>query len=87
MHSAFASPEGFRDAMRAARVDGVFVGHDHAINTSVLWQGIRGHMGGTLVTLNPWATPGALPDNSESAPFTVRHVPALTLYGPFPNGI
>ena len=102
MHSAFASPDGFRDAVRAARVDGVFVGHDHAINTSVLWQGIRwtygfktgqydyhipGHMGGTLVTLNPWATPGALPDNSESAPFTVRHVPALTLYGPFPNGI
>lgn len=99
--SCFSAPAGFRDALAACRVDGAFTGHCHAINTSVLWQGIRwtfglktgqydyhipGHMGGTLITLNPDAAPGALPDQTERAPFIVRHVPALTLYGPFPKG-
>ena len=91
--------EGLREALRAARVDGVFAGHTHAINTSVLYDGVRytyglktgqydyhipGHLGGTLITLSPDAAPGAVPDNTESAPFTVGHVPALVLYGPFP---
>ena len=101
VHSMFASPADFRDILSAGRIDGVFAGHCHAINTSILWQGIRwtfglktgqydyhipGQMGGTLITLNPQALPTAPADNSESAPFTVRHVPALTLYGPFPKG-
>jgi hypothetical protein len=68
-------------------VDGVFVGHCHAINTSILWQGIRwtyglktgqydyhtpGQVGGTLITLN-----------GES--FTVHHIPALVPMAEAPN--
>lgn len=98
----FAPPEGFRDVLHTADVDGVFVGHCHAINTSILWDGIRwtfglktgqydyhipGHIGGTLITLSPDADEGALPDNGDGAPFVVRHIPSLTLYAPFPNGI
>lgn len=101
VHSMFASPADFLDILSAGQIDGVFAGHCHAINTSILWQGVRwtfglktgqydyhipGQMGGTLITLNPQALPTAPADNSESAPFTVRHVPALTLYGPFPKG-
>lgn len=101
MHSVFEAPSGFCETMRSARIDGVFVGHDHAINTSVLWQGIRwtyglktgqydyhipGQLGGTLITLNTDAKTGSIPDNSEYAPYVVQHVPAMTLYGPFPNG-
>ncbi len=99
--SCFPAPAGFREALAACRVDGAFTGHCHAINTSILWQGIRwtfglktgqydyhipGQMGGTLITLNPDAAPGALPDQTSSAPFLVQHVPALTIYGPFPKG-
>lgn len=100
--SVFAAPGDFRGALTACRTDGVFVGHDHAINTSILWDGIRwtfgfktgqydyhipGQMGGTLITLNPGAAVDAPNDNSEEAPFSVRHVPSLTLYAPFPKGV
>ncbi len=65
-HSCFTAPQGFREILHDASVDGVFVGHNHAINTSVFHDGIRwtyglktgqydyfsyGHTGGTLVTL------------------------------------
>lgn len=98
---AFAPPQGFRDVLHTAGVDGVFVGHCHAINTSILWDGIRwtfglktgqydyhipGHIGGTLITLFPDAPTGAIPNNDDLAPFVVRHIPSLTLYAPFPNG-
>ncbi len=83
----FGTPADFVDRLRRAGVDGVFVGHCHANNTSVLWQGIRwsyglktgqydyhtaGQVGGTLITL--WG---------ES--FTVHHIPALTPMAEAPN--
>ena len=83
----FGTPEDFVDQLHAAGVDGVFVGHCHANNTSVLWNGIRwtyglktgqydyhtpGQLGGTLVTL--W-----------EGGFTVTHVPALSPGAPAPN--
>ena len=83
----FGTPEDFVDQLHTAGVDGVFVGHCHANNTSVLWNGIRwtyglktgqydyhtpGQLGGTLVTL--W-----------EGGFTVTHVPALSPVAPAPN--
>lgn len=83
----FGTPADFVERLRLAGIDGVFVGHCHANNTSVLWQGIRwtyglktgqydyhtaGQVGGTLIT--PW---------DES--FTVHHVPALTPMAETPN--
>ncbi len=72
--------EKFRYMLLHANVDGVFVGHCHTINTSILYKGIKwvyglktgqydyhtiGQLGGTLITLK----------NSE---FDVKHIPALT---------
>ena len=83
----FLTPDGFVEKLRELGVDGVFAGHCHANNTSVLWEGIRwtyglktgqydyhtvGQLGGTLITL--W--------NED---FTVAHVPSLTPIAPVPN--
>jgi hypothetical protein len=58
---------GFLDALKQIGVDGVFSGHDHKNNTSILYEGIRRtyglktgkydahtptELGGTLLTLN-----------------------------------
>lgn len=82
------TPDGFTERIAALGMDGVFVGHCHANNTSVLWKGIRwtyglktgqydyhtlGQLGGTLVTL--WGKE-----------FTVCHVPALVPMASVPNG-
>ena len=84
------TPDGFCDTLSAAGVNGVFAGHNHMINTSILYGGIRwtfslktgqydyhapGQLGGTLVTLDPAAVCG----------HSVTHIPALVIYGPFPN--
>ena len=83
----FGTPEDFVERLHRAGIDGVFVGHCHDNNTSVLWQGIRwtyglktgqydyhipGQVGGTLITL--WGQD-----------FTVIHVPSLTPSAPAPN--
>jgi GPR endopeptidase len=75
------------DALHKAGIDGVFAGHCHANNTSVLWKGIRwtyglktgqydyhtaGQLGGTLITL--W-----------EEDFTVVHVPSLDPMAKAPN--
>ncbi len=88
-HACFSSPAGFLDELHTAGVDGVFVGHCHGINTSVLWEGIRwtyglktgqydfhifNQQGGTLVTL--WGDDGA---------FDVCHTPSTATAGPVPN--
>ncbi len=88
-HSCFRSPEGFLDDLHAAGVDGMFVGHCHGINTSVVWEGIRwtyglktgqydfhifNQQGGTLITL--WG---------EGADFDVCHTPSTAMSGPVPN--
>ncbi len=77
-----ASPEKFADRLRACGVNGVFVGHEHNTNTSVLWQDIRwtfglktgtydyhtnGSLGGTLIEI----------DNGR---LNVRHIPTLIGY-------
>ncbi len=86
-HAVFHSPEGFLDALHTAGIDGVFVGHCHAINTSVVWEGIRwtyglktgqydfhifNQQGGTLITL-------------RGADFNVCHTPSTAMSGPVPN--
>ena len=85
--SCILTPDGFVETLRELGVDGVFAGHCHANNTSVLWEGIRwtyglktgqydyhtpGQLGGTLVTLCGRA-------------FTVTHVPALVSPTRVPN--
>ncbi len=86
-HACFPSPAGFVDDLHAAGVDGVFVGHCHGNNTSVVWQGIRwtyglktgeydfhifNQVGGTLVTL--W-----------DGGFDVHHIPTHAWASPHPN--
>ena len=81
------TPDGYIERLRELGVDGVFVGHCHANNTSVLWQGIRwtyglktgqydyhtpGQLGGTLIT--------ACGDG-----YTVHHIPALVPVAEVPN--
>jgi 3',5'-cyclic AMP phosphodiesterase CpdA len=83
----FGTPEDFVDRLHKAGIDGVFAGHCHANNTSVLWKGIRwtyglktgqydyhtaGQLGGTLITL--W-----------EKNFTVVHVPSLAPMAKAPN--
>ena len=83
----FLTPDGFVEKLNALGVDGVFAGHCHANNTSILWEGIRwtyglktgqydyhtvGQLGGTLITL--W-----------NGDFTVAHVTSLTPIAPAPN--
>ena len=85
--SCIPTPDGFVEKLDALGVDGVFVGHCHANNTSVLWEGIRwtyglktgqydyhneGQLGGTLITL--W-----------ERDFSVVHVPGLTPMAKAPN--
>ncbi len=88
--SAFRSPDGFLDKLHRAGIDGVFVGHCHGINTSVLWEGIRwtyglktgqydfhifNQQGGTLITV--WGT--------EGQEFDVCHIPSTAISAPVPN--
>lgn len=76
------SPENFAVRLRECGVNGVFAGHDHLVNTSVLWRDIRwtfglkcgtydyhqnGSLGGTLLEI----------DNGE---LTVRHIPTVVGY-------
>ena len=83
----FATPDDFVERLHAVGADGVFVGHCHANNTSILWQGIRwtyglktgqydyhtpGQVGGTLITL-------------YGDGFSVHHVPALVPMAEAPN--
>ncbi len=83
----FGTPADFVDRLHTAGVDGVFVGHCHANNTSILWNGVRwtyglktgqydyhtpGQVGGTLVTLY----------RNE---FAVTHVPSLVPMAEVPN--
>ncbi len=86
-HSCFSSPDGFIDDLHAAGVDGVFVGHCHGNNTSVVWQGIRwtyglktgqydfhifNQTGGTLISL--W-----------DSGFEVHHIPTHATSASVPN--
>ena len=85
--SCILTPDGYVEKLRALGVDGVFAGHCHANNTSVLWEGIRwtyglktgqydyhtpAQLGGTLITL--W-----------EKDFTIVHVPSLTPLAHAPN--
>lgn len=88
-HAIFRSPEGFLDSLHRAGVDGVFVGHCHGINTSVVWEGIRwtyglktgqydfhifNQQGGTLIA--QWG---------EGSCYDVCHIPSTAIAGPVPN--
>lgn len=78
----------FLKTAKKCRIDGVFVGHCHSINTCILHQGIRyvfglktgqydyhtpGQLGGTLITLGERG-------------FDVAHVPSLSKLSPYPQG-
>lgn len=88
--SMLTEPQRLAPYLHDASVNGVFVGHNHANNTSILYKDIRwtfglktgqhdyhaaGQLGGTLITLD---------DRCEGG-FAVAHVPALVLYGEFPK--
>ncbi|MBQ4145114.1 MAG: metallophosphoesterase [Clostridia bacterium] len=75
---------GYFDLLKEVNTDGVFVGHYHCINTSILYDGVRwtfglktgvydfynnGQLGGTLITLD---------ENLDQ--FSVVHVPTLVKY-------
>lgn len=79
--------ENFLPFLHENHIDGVFAGHYHSINTCILWEGVRwvfglktgqydyhipGQLGGTLIEV-------------RGADFTVRHVPALVPFSPFPG--
>ena len=76
------SPENFVERLRSCGVSGVFAGHDHLVNTSVMWRDIRwtfglkcgtydyhmnGSLGGTLIEIS-------------DGKLTVRHIPTLVGY-------
>lgn len=76
------SPESFAERLHKCGVTGVFAGHDHLVNTSVVWRDIRwtfglkcgtydyhqnGSLGGTLIEIDDGKT-------------TVRHIPTLVGY-------
>ena len=76
------SPEDFLERLTACGVNGVFTGHDHMVNTSVVWRGIRwtfgmkcgtydyhtnGSLGGTLIEI-------------ENGRLSVHHVPTVVGY-------
>ena len=76
------SPENFATRLRECGVRGVFTGHDHLVNTSVVWRDIRwtfglkcgtydyhtnGSLGGTLIEI-------------KGEKLTVRHIPTLVGY-------
>ena len=80
--------EGFVELLRAAGVDGVFVGHVHTCCSSISYRGIAWtfglktgqydyhlpySLGGTLITLN-------------GEEFCIRHVPSLVRCEQFPGG-
>lgn len=78
----------FLKTAKKCRIDGVFVGHCHSINTCILYEGIRwvfglktgqydyhtpGQLGGTVIT-------------QDKAGFCVAHVPSLCRLSPYPQG-
>lgn len=78
------SVPGYFDLLKELNTDGIFVGHYHTINTSILYNDVRwtfglktgvydfysnGQLGGTLITLD---------ENLDQ--FSVVHVPTLVKY-------
>jgi len=87
-YQPFRTTPDFPETLRACGVDGIFVGHYHAINTCISYGGIHYvfglktgqydyhspyQLGGTRITL-------------EGGGFEVSHVPALARLAPLPGG-
>ena len=75
-------PERFAERLRACGVNGVFAGHNHNINTSVFYNGIRWTFGlkcGTYDYHINGAIGGTLIEFEKGAP-KVRHIPMLAGY-------
>ena len=80
--------DGFADLLRRARVDAVFVGHCHAINTVITYGGVTYAYGlktGQYDYHNPYQLGGTLA-TLEGKSFEISHVPALVRCVGFPCG-
>ena len=77
-----ASPDDFLGRLQACGVRGVFTGHDHMVNTSVVWRDIRWTFGLKTGTYD-YHTNGSLGGTlieTDGEELTVRHVPTLVGY-------
>lgn len=78
----------FTDFLHRNGINGVFVGHCHAINTCITYDGIRWVFGlktGQYDYHNFYQTGGTL-IRLENNDFSVQHLPSLAAYAPFPGG-
>lgn len=83
----YIDAEGFDECLSAARVDAVFVGHCHAINTVISYRGVRYVFGlktGTYDYHNPYQLGGTLVTLRKNA-FEISHAPALVSCKGFPG--
>ena len=80
--------DGFKEILDSANVDGVIVGHCHAINTVITYDNIRyiyGLKTGQYDYHNPYQLGGTL-YTLEGDSFDVAHIPALIRCFGFPHG-
>ena len=76
-------PDRFAQRLKQCGVNAVFVGHNHNINTSVFWNGIRWTMGmkcGTYDYHINGALGGTLIEFVEAGVPSVHHIPMLAGY-------
>jgi hypothetical protein len=81
-----ATGENFAEMLSACNIDGIFIGHDHKVNTCIEYKGIKWVYGlktGQYDYHNPCQTGGTL-ITLDGGDFDVCHVPSLSLYGSYP---
>ncbi len=70
-------PMNFSERLKESGINGVFVGHDHKNNTSVLWNGIRWTFGLKCGTYDYHGTLGGTLIEFDDGIPVVHHVPTL----------
>ena len=76
------SPENFAERLYNSGVWGVFLGHDHLVNASVLWKNIRWTFGLKTATYDyrPSGSIGGTLIEIDRNDHTVRHIPTVVGY-------
>ena len=76
------TPENFAERLSDSGVWGVFFGHDHLVNASVLWKNIRWTFGLKTATYDyrPSGSLGGTLIEIDKGDHTVRHIPTVVVY-------
>ena len=79
--------DAFLEFLRDCNINGIFVGHDHQVNTCITYKGIKWVYGlktGQYDYHNPAQTGGTL-ITVDGKELEICHIPSLSIYGAYPS--